>query len=87
MNTQLLSICMICHRQIGPGSQPTGEALTPAENHSHGCCLACAPGYLNTCGVDPLVASQLLHSMQQLAAPIPPKCDDSCFEPPMCSDV
>ncbi len=59
----ILSVCMICKREIGPGHSRTGEPLPPAPNHSHGVCRECLPAYGRTMGMSAERISRMLASL------------------------
>lgn len=58
----LVSVCMLCHRTIGPDQFPRSEYIEPGAIVSHGICLACAPGYCASMGLTPSETARIISS-------------------------
>lgn len=45
ISAPIVSVCMLCHRVIGPDQLPGATHIAGRALVSHGICLTCAPAY------------------------------------------
>ena len=59
-----VSVCLMCHRIIGPAHHPAGRYLPAGAIVSHGVCFTCIPAYCAECGLSQADTDQVVAASQ-----------------------